>query len=280
MKSQGYTLPTNSLTQFVERFWWSDITAGTPILPMNPATGSELLFYFSTPLTYSTEERSATSPFVALVRVTKGRLLLSAEVNTSLLAVRFRTGMLRHFLPQRAICNLDPVVDAKLIWGDAISRLYEMVLSAENRSEAVPAIECFLLKLLTSYHCSDVEIDRLALLLYYRSMGVSVQDLAHKIGYSRRQLQRICTNNFGISTKHYISTIRINQVKKKMLFTNDDHYLSHALDSGYFDQAHFIHEFKNVVSVTPTEFMRNFRKMSHFYNTSLPSSAYFASTVN
>ncbi len=271
MKSDGYTQPEQSLSPFVERFWWSKISADTPLLPMNPATGCELLFYFSPPLNYTTQGQTNRSPQISLVRVAQEQLHLHALEDCSLLAIRFRTGMIRHFLPKGTIHELSPVIDAEKIWGSSVTELYEKQLLVSTYQEMVPAIELFLRELLAKYHLNDIRIDHLSNLFYYRSCDFSVQEVADKIGFSRRQLQRVSSNNFGITPKQYLSTVRINSVKKKMLFYPESHYLTHALDAGFFDQAHFIHEFKKMVNVTPAEFMCNYRNMSHFYNRSLPS---------
>ncbi len=280
MVSKGYQEPIVELSSFVERFWWVDIKAGTPLLPMHAGTGSELLFNLSSPLLSSSNTNSCSSlPDVSFIRVSKGPLLLEAVSDVKFLSVRFRTGMIRHFIPNVCLQDLQSVTDAKLIWGERISHLYEMILPTDNYSSMVRSIEQFLLEQLASYHSANSQIDYLASLLYYGNSTLTVQYIADRIGYSRRQLQRICSNNFGITPKQYLSTVRFNRVKKQMLLSEDCHYLPQALDGGYFDQAHFIHEFERFASVTPGQFIREFRNMSHFYNTSLPSSKYFASTV-
>jgi AraC-like DNA-binding protein len=46
-------------------------------------------------------------------------------------------------------------------------------------------------------------------------------------------------------------------------------YLDVALEHGYYDQSHFLKEFKNYVSEYPTSFLQEQNFMSHFYNEKL-----------
>ncbi len=280
MVSKGYQEPIAELTSFVERFWWVDIDAGTPLLPMHAGTGSELIFALSSPLHCSNNTMMRSSlPNISLVRVTKDPIQLEALSDVRFFSVRFRTGMIRHFLPKGFLQELNPIINGEYIWGDSISQLYETIVSTNDISIVVHTLEQFLLEQLASYHAASSQIDYLSSLLYYGNPTLTVQDVANRVGYSRRQLQRICARNFGISPKQYLSTVRFNRVKKQMLLSDDHQYLAQALDGGYFDQAHFIHEFERFALITPGQFIREYKNVSHFYNTSLQSSEYFASIV-
>lgn len=279
MVSQGYKEPISKLTPFVERFWWVNIDAGTPLIPMDAGTGAELIFYFSSPLLFTCGTEQGFSYPISLVRVDKERLQLKALTSVSFLSVRFRTGMIRHFLPKTYVSGFTPVIDAVQIWGDKASFIYEKILSVKEPDKVIPLLEFFLLDLLACYHKSDRGTDYIASLLYYGSDEFTVQDIADRVGYSRRQLQRICSANFGISPKQYRSTVRFNRVKKKMLMVDNEHYLSYALDEGYYDQSHFIHEFERYTTLTPGEYIRDYFHAAHFYNRSLPVSRLFASGV-
>lgn len=276
MVFQGFREPAERLSPFVERFWWTEIDAGTPLLPMDAGTGAELIFHLSLPLFYNGDGHADRFPPVSLIRVTKERIELSVPGAVTFLSVRFRTGMVRHFLPKGALNDLPSIIDGEQLWGDSMKRLYDEILGDPHIDRAIQRIEQFLLSMLSLYHWRDGVVDHLAALLYYGPNDLTVQNIADRIGYSRRQLQRICTNSFGISPKMYRSTVRFNRVKKYMLMSEKGHYLSHALDSGYYDQAHFIHEFERFTTMTPGDYYRDYSHVLHFYKESLPISKQMA----
>lgn len=279
MVSRNYKEPSAMLAPFVERYWWTQIDAGTPLLPMDPGTGSEMIFHLSEALQMVNGSDAVSLPDVSLLRLVNERLELHAQSSVLFISVRFRTGMIRHFLPGGTVSALAPVVDAEELWGDSLSRLYDTVLQSGSIGDSLFHIEQFLLSVLSGNHKSESRIDQLASLLYYSSDFLTVQEIADHAGYSRRQLQRICVNSFGVTPKVYRSTVRFNRVKKNMLLSEDGHYLSHALDCGYYDQAHFIHEFSRFTTMTPGDYFRDYCSMVHFYKESLPVSKQIASGV-
>lgn len=80
-----------------------------------------------------------------------------------------------------------------------------------------------------------------ALSLILKGQGrARVQQISDQVGWSSRHLNRLFLQHTGLSTKSFSQIIRF-QNACKALALNDYKSLDIALDSGYFDQAHFIH---------------------------------------
>lgn len=80
--------------------------------------------------------------------------------------------------------------------------------------------------------------------------------------YSERHLNRIFNQFLGMSVKTYSRLIRINRVLQTIK-QKETQLSKLAQDLGYYGQSHFIHDFKAVCGVNPTEYKE---KMSDFYN--------------
>jgi len=91
---------------------------------------------------------------------------------------------------------------------------------------------------------------------------VSVSKLSQEMCYSSRQLSRICNETIGMSIKTYQQIVRINQAIKMMKRSQMD-LTQIAQYLGYYDQAHFIHDFKAICHMSPTGYLKS---MSVFYN--------------
>jgi len=92
------------------------------------------------------------------------------------------------------------------------------------------------------------------------SKGDVMFDVVKKdMGYSERYCRERFHRLHGYSPKHYSSVMRFQNVLKK-LFTCDYRDLaSLAVNSGYFDQAHFIHDFKKYAEESPDRFCKKFK---------------------
>lgn len=89
---------------------------------------------------------------------------------------------------------------------------------------------------------------------------ISVKELSTITYYSERHLNRIITPFLGMNVKSYSKLLRINTalqtINHSLTFTDL------AQNLNYYDQSHFIHDFKSVCGVTPTAYLQN---MSDFY---------------
>ncbi len=88
-------------------------------------------------------------------------------------------------------------------------------------------------------------------LIYSSNGSLAVKELADRVYWSSRQINRYFNEYFGISLKAYCNIVRFKtalyDIKKGNLFPGLD----------YADQAHFIKEIKKFSGVVPKELFRN-----------------------
>ena len=83
--------------------------------------------------------------------------------------------------------------------------------------------------------------------------NINIAKIAEEVGYNQRYLDRVFKEAVGVSMKKYAEIIRI----QKAIY-----YLQNSLTYeiyerlGYYDQAHFIKDFKKNTSLTPSRFER------------------------
>ena len=90
-----------------------------------------------------------------------------------------------------------------------------------------------------------------------KNKGIKIEELAKMLFISKRQLQREFKNKVGISPKHYYRITRINEVLRLLDGDRQMDLTSVAYACGYFDQAHFINDFKRITGVRPTIFVKD-----------------------
>lgn len=87
-----------------------------------------------------------------------------------------------------------------------------------------------------------------------------IKSLSRATGYSQRHLSRMFSASLGISAKACHRVLRINQVLQGI--KPGVHLTALAHSCGYYDQAHFNHEFKAVCGVSPRAYLAS---MASFY---------------
>lgn len=83
----------------------------------------------------------------------------------------------------------------------------------------------------------------------------SIGDIAQKTGYSRNHVNRLLGKFAGANAKGLQKIFRLNQAMQavqKMIGQQNLTDITYEL--GYFDQAHFIHDFKTMTGMTPRQY--------------------------
>jgi AraC-like DNA-binding protein len=86
-----------------------------------------------------------------------------------------------------------------------------------------------------------------------------VEDLVSRLGWSPRKLQRLFSRYVGVGPKWVIQRYRLHEAVESIKDGLVVDWAQLALDLGYFDQAHFIRDFKALIGRTPAEYSRSVR---------------------
>lgn len=82
----------------------------------------------------------------------------------------------------------------------------------------------------------------------------TVEMLARKSEMGVRSLQRLFSRYIGVSPKWVINRHRLHEVVDRLAKGETVDWTRLALDLGYFDQAHFIRDFKSIIGRTPSDY--------------------------
>jgi transcriptional regulator GlxA family with amidase domain len=94
----------------------------------------------------------------------------------------------------------------------------------------------------------------------------SVNDHSLQNNINRRQLTRKFSSAIGLSPKQLSKTVRIQTALKKLVAKEVTSLTDLAHENEYFDQAHFIKDFKEFTGLTPKEFYGDDLKMSLIFD--------------
>jgi AraC-like DNA-binding protein len=83
---------------------------------------------------------------------------------------------------------------------------------------------------------------------------VRVDQLAFDAGLSGRQLRRLFLEQTGLTPKHLSRVIRFRHSVSLLRRSRRGDFAQVALECGYYDQAHFINEFRELSGYSPGEF--------------------------
>jgi AraC-like DNA-binding protein len=82
-----------------------------------------------------------------------------------------------------------------------------------------------------------------------------IEDIARELGWSRRRLADAFRDDVGLTPKVVARLTRFERALRRIQVDDGAHdWATIAIDSGYYDQAHFTNEFRAFANCTPTEY--------------------------
>ena len=255
--------PAGPLAEVVDRIWsWTSAPGETVALPLLlPGTGAELVFHYGMPFALDGEGRLPQAHLLCRRRAAQ-RMVPQA---VGFISVRVRAGQMARLLPMPVHEVFDQAVPLSELWGPAVADLLDRLAQARTFAERALQVQAFLL---TRLRAGDALCEWAAERLYRQPAGTRIQQLADRAGLGRRQFEKRFSAAMGMPPVRFRRLARFQQVAKHLHLAPATRDLQVALDAGYFDQPHFIREFRDVVGMTPQTYRRQSTGRTHFYNPS------------
>jgi AraC-like DNA-binding protein len=178
--------------------------------------------------------------------------------DSRMLIVAFRKGKAYPFYPLPMSEITDVVVSADLIFGADVLDLREQMLAAPSIRHMFSLVEAFLLKRAKGMLSADTStecVDNVLTSMVHKSDRLSLQQLSDQIGYSQKHFIQLFKKQVGVPPGQYLKIMRFQKTIREIEMAGSIHWSEIALRNGYYDQAHFIHEFKTYSGFTPGEYM-------------------------
>lgn len=172
------------------------------------------------------------------------------------IAICFHPGMAFPFFSMSMGVLTNHSIALNNIWGKAITEIEEKLASADDNETRVVTIQKYLLQRLQQHTKQDYALTS-CLKLIQQKPEINLTALHQMTGYSQRHLARKFDQYLGLSPKEYLKVNRFI-ASLEHLKNYPQLSLTHiAYQSGYFDQAHFIRDYKTYAGYTPREITRS-----------------------
>ncbi len=261
------------LSTYISRYW---VWENESVLPtMLPGTGAELIFQYSgSPITIEFAQNHTATQLNhgILLQPRHNQFSLKAIDKVSFIAVRFRHGALRHFCQEPAAELINQPISVKDLWGNSGETLTSQITEAKSLPERVALLTQFLHRQWQQQHKTRHPWFEQAITRLYYQQEPDLTNIIQHSNVSPRYFQKIFKMNCGVSPKHFQCIARFEKTLRQLLLTENPRYLHTALEQGYYDQAHFIKNFRQFTRSNPRDYLQEKNFRTHFYNPSLAPS--------
>jgi AraC-like DNA-binding protein len=183
-----------------------------------------------------------TESFKAYVVGTMTRpIFAELTARTEYLGVRFAPGAFGHFFATSAGELTDRIVALEDL--SALSSSGEQVADCPDVQARIRLIEDILEQRFVSDRQGPIPT---------KILEIIVAELADLAGWSPRHLGRMVHESVGVGPKTFCRIMRFKSALRALRCRPAPALLQVALEAGYYDQAHFIHDFRRFYGASPS----------------------------
>lgn len=178
---------------------------------------------------------------------------------SKMLVITFRKGKAFPFYPLPMIEISNFVIEADLIFGQSILDLRHQLLASQSTGHMFQLAETFLLAragfnaLQADSHsqCIDYAVTQ----IIKSPNQLCLEKLTDEIGYSQKHFIHLFKEQVGLTPKQYMKVLRFQKAILEIESSPTYDWGSLAHQNGFYDQSHFIHDFKEFSGFTPNEYL-------------------------
>ena len=207
----------------------------------------------------SVENKFFKTPQIELWGQITKPLAIKSKGKHIMLGIRFLTHSAAYFFNDEIGVFNDRVSDLYDIMDGPVKMLHSQLLETTELNGRIALIESFLLKRLVKSEKKSFRIDKVADILTNikkNSTENNIQNIASKHGITPRYLHKLVYQHTGLSPTLYNKINRF-QHSLRLIAKNELPLTSIAYDCGYFDQSHFIRDFKTFTGITPSNYIND-----------------------
>jgi len=185
----------------------------------------------------------------------------SSNKSKLLLLIEFHPGGLYPFMPFDQAEIIDSYTHLDVLDKGLMQSIENELEKSKKISDLIGALNKIFIKRLLD---SRIKFDFLPVMknIIKRHGFVNTKNISYPFYYSERQTRRLFLRHVGVNPQKFIRIVRTNYALR-LIQNEKNSFLDVIEKAGYFDQSHFIHEFKAFHGITPQEYIQ---KMSVFYN--------------
>lgn len=151
------------------------------------------------------------------------------------------------------------------VWGKDGEALEADMLACITNDERIAVLEKFLLDKRSDLKVDNTPVEYCVDAMLKSVGDVSIDRLADELEIGKRQLERRFTAAVGISPKLLARVIRFQNILQLIENKEFKSFTTVAYEGGFYDQAHFIRDFKDFTGLNPKQyFSENLEMVKHF----------------
>lgn len=258
-----YEVKHPRLKHLIKFFWIirSDhqITINHKLLPVR---NIDFVLNLSSPIKYISDKKVEIVPKTFHFNGIRDKSYIIKQVGTlDILGISFFPAGLYPFLKIPLSEFTNKTIDLDLLLNEFTSTIEEKLSLSSSIPEKITIIENELVQLIDFKYLLPDETSRILGTFYSNIDNMNVFHFCDQYGVNQRKLERIFNKYVGISPKLFDRLNRFQRVLNQITKNKYTDLTSLAYENDYYDQTHFLKDFKSFTGCSPSQFLNEKRSV-------------------
>jgi AraC-like DNA-binding protein len=255
--------PHPDLEKLIECYWMMQSDDTTPqVEKIIPDGFTELIFNYGSVYKAKTNGSWYTQTPNLLAGQISSYFYLENTADTGSFAIKLKPAALTQLFGLNMENYLDQIVDLDTFPHPQLAGLKDELLPFQNEQILKQRLDDHFLVL--SKSATENPLAEVLELLFDSNGKAGIKELCAAGNKSERQLQRLFKKYVGLSPKYYARIIRFNYIFQ-LIKEKERSWAEIVYESGYYDQSHFIRNFKAFTGEDPSAYYFEAPNMANFF---------------
>ncbi len=258
--------PAKELEDYVECYFvWEGNPEKTLDIESPPNALCSLVFNYAEEYRISNlKYRNQTVPICFVSGQALGNYTLHLKGRIGVVGIAFRPAALYHFYGVPMYELTDERICFSEICSESCQELHRSIGMAMDNQEKVQLLEKYLFRILDRPKYGQEAIIASANEIFDEKGQTNITELLDKVPMSRRNFERKFLEEVGISPKTYAKIRRFGYTCSLMAGNRDVNLMDVLHQGGYYDQSHFIKDFKYFSGRTPRRYAKTNVELANY----------------
>lgn len=261
--------PSPGLARYIKCYWTLESEEGPAISAKEkvfPDGCAELIFHYGDLFRkYESDKKFHLQERCFIHGQLKKYIELEATGRVGIFSARFFPGGLQPFI-ERAVSGLTGgTLAVRDAWPEG-TKLETEMLACGSTAARIGLLENFLLAQLALQRHDTAMVEHFVNVILRTEGNVSIDELAAQAKVGKRQLERKFFPVVGLTPKMLARITRFNKALKLIEKKDFSSFTAVAHEGGFYDQAHFIKDFKEITGLNPKRYFAENLELVKFFS--------------
>ncbi|MEO1032123.1 MAG: helix-turn-helix domain-containing protein [Bacteroidota bacterium] len=255
------------LSGIIKGFWQIDKKEDISIVreKIIPDGYPELIFHYGDPYKTNINGVWQVQELNLIAGQIKNHFFLENSGRSKIFGIKLQPWGLNELLDINMSELTDKVVEIPIEVLEKLAPVQKIGTSTLTFTEKVSNIEDWFVEFLSSLNLNHFKGQDAVQLIIKDQGKTNLKEIRNDIGISERSLERYFKAKIGLSPKYFSRIIRFSHIFKLAKSDNKMDWLDIVFLSGFYDQSHFIKNFKEFTGEDPSKYGFDEKNLANFF---------------